>query len=78
LRGLRRSGFDRDGAFFPTVVVVVVSYYVLFEAMAGSVQLVLLESAVMTAFVIAAVWPATAARHSVPPTISEPQAASFG
>lgn len=51
----RFVGFDRDRAFYPTVMIVVASYYVLFAAMDGSVQTVLLESAVMSAFVIAAV-----------------------
>jgi hypothetical protein len=48
-------GFDRDRAFYPTVVIVVASYYVLFAAMSGSVQAVVIESVVMTLFVAAAV-----------------------
>jgi hypothetical protein len=51
----RRVGFDRDRAFYPTVLIVIASYYVLFAAMSGSVQTVLLESMVMTGFSIAAV-----------------------
>ena len=51
----RWVGFDRDRAFYPTVLIVIASYYVLFAAMIGSVETVLLESAVMTLFVIAAV-----------------------
>jgi hypothetical protein len=51
----RSVGFDRDRAFYPTVLVVIASYYVLFAAMSGSVRTVLLESLVMTPFVIAAV-----------------------
>ena len=50
-----RAGLDRDRAFYPTVLIVVASYYVLFAAMGGSPYTVLLESIVMTAFVIAAV-----------------------
>jgi hypothetical protein len=50
-----RVGFDRDRAFYPTVLIVIASYYVLFAAMSGSVQTVLLEAMVMTAFSIAAV-----------------------
>jgi len=46
---------DRDRAFYPTVTIVIASYYVLFAAMIGSVQTVVLESLVMTLFVIAAV-----------------------
>jgi len=51
----RSVGFDRDRAFYPTVIIVIASYYVLFAAMSGSVQTVLLESIVMTGFAIAAV-----------------------
>src|SRR5215471_16139279 len=51
----RRVGFDRDRAFYPTVLIVVASYYVLFAAMSGSIQTVVLESVVMALFVIAAV-----------------------
>ena len=51
----RSVGFDRDRAFYPTVMIVIASYYVLFAAMSGSVQTVLLESIVMTGFAIAAV-----------------------
>jgi len=51
----RRAGFDRDRAFYPTVLIVIASYYVLFGVMSKSVHALLLESAVMTVFVIAAV-----------------------
>ena len=51
----RRVGFDRDRAFYPTVLIVIASYYVLFAAMMGSIHTVVLESAVMAVFVIAAV-----------------------
>ena len=50
-----RVGFDRDRAFYPTVLIVVGSFYVLFAAISESVQTVLLESIVMTGFSIAAV-----------------------
>jgi len=51
----RYVGLDRDRAFYPTVAIVVASYYVLFAAMAGSLQTVLVESALMALFVIGAV-----------------------
>jgi hypothetical protein len=51
----RRVGFDRDRAFYPTVLIVIASYYVLFAAMSGSVHTVLLESVMMVGFSIAAV-----------------------
>ena len=51
----RWVGFDRDRAFYPAVLIVVASYYVLFAAMVGSVATVLFESILMTLFVAAAV-----------------------
>lgn len=51
----RYARFDRDRAFYPTVAIVVASYYVLFAAMSGSVQAVVMESAVMLVFVAASV-----------------------
>jgi hypothetical protein len=52
---MRFVGFDRDRAFYPTIVIVVASYYVLFAAMSGSMRTVFVESAVMMVFVIAAI-----------------------
>ena len=46
---------DRDRAFYPTVMIVIASYYVLFAAMSGSVQAVIVESVVMALFAAAAV-----------------------
>ena len=51
----RKAGLDRDRAFYSTVVMVVASYYVLFAAMSGSMNALIVESIVMTGFVIAAV-----------------------
>jgi hypothetical protein len=51
----RTVGLDRDRAFYPTVVIVIALYYVLFAAMSGSLETVLLESMVMMAFTTAAV-----------------------
>lgn len=51
----RRVGFDRDRAFYPTVLIVVASYYVLFAVMSGAVETVILESIIMTLFAVAAV-----------------------
>ncbi len=51
----RQVGFDRDRAFYPTVLIVIASYYVLFAVMSGSVETVLLESIMMTLFAVAAV-----------------------
>lgn len=46
---------DRDRAFYPTVLIVVASYYVLFAAMIESAHTVLLELILMMAFVVTAV-----------------------
>jgi len=51
----RLVGLDRDRAFYPTVMIVIALYYVLFAVMSGSVQTVLLESIVMAGFASAAV-----------------------
>ena len=46
----RLVGLDRDRAFYPTVLFVIASYYVLFAVMGGSGQALLIESIVMAAF----------------------------
>jgi len=51
----RVAGLDRDRAFYPTVTIVVASYYVLFAVMSGSIPTILAESIGMTLFVAAAV-----------------------
>jgi hypothetical protein len=43
-------GFDKDRAFYPTVMVVIASYYGLFAVMSGSVRVLLLESIAIVAF----------------------------
>jgi hypothetical protein len=51
----RLTGFDRDRVFYPTVAIVVASYYVLFATMSGSTGALVVESIVMAAFVVTAV-----------------------
>ncbi len=51
----RQVGLDRDRAFYPTVMIVIASYYILFAVMSGSVQTVVIESVVMALFTAAAV-----------------------
>jgi hypothetical protein len=51
----RATGLDRDRAFYPTVAIVVASYYELFAVMGGSTHALVVESIVMSAFVIVAV-----------------------
>lgn len=69
----RCVGFDRDRAFYPTVLMVIASYYVLFAAMSQSVHTVLLESVVMTAFVIAAIAGFTSSAWIVVAALAGPQ-----
>jgi len=49
------SGLDRDRAFYPTVTIVIASYYALFAVMGGSSEALLLELLAITAFIAAAV-----------------------
>lgn len=51
----RATALDRDRAFYPTLVIVIASYYILFALMAGSLQTLFVESVVMSAFVLGAV-----------------------
>jgi hypothetical protein len=50
----RVSGLDRDRAFYPTVMIVVASYYCLFAVMGASTRALALESLVAGAFVAVA------------------------
>ena len=47
--------FDRDRAFYATVMAVIASYYALFAVMGGSPQALLMEAIVIIAFLAAAV-----------------------
>jgi hypothetical protein len=51
----RLAGLDRDRAFYPTVLIVIATYYVLFAVISGSFGALVVESIVMTAFAIIAV-----------------------
>jgi hypothetical protein len=51
----RRVGLDRDRAFYPTVAIVVASYYVLFAAMGASTHVLALEVLVGVGFIALAV-----------------------
>jgi hypothetical protein len=43
-------GLDRDRAFYPTVMIVIASYYALFAVMGGSAPALAIESIVIVAF----------------------------
>jgi hypothetical protein len=49
------SGFDRGRVFYPMLVIVVATYYILFAAMASSIPALMVESLVAGAFLILAV-----------------------
>jgi hypothetical protein len=48
-------GFDRDRAFYPTVLIVIASYYALFAVVGESTHALVIEAAVATAFLAAAI-----------------------
>lgn len=48
-------GLDRDRAFYPTVTIVIASYYVLFAVMGASTNALVLESVVGAVFLAVAV-----------------------
>jgi hypothetical protein len=49
------SGLDRDRAFYPTVTIVIASYYALFAVMGASTHALVLESLVGAVFLAVAV-----------------------
>ena len=48
-------GLDRDRAFYPTVMIVIASFYALFAVIGGSVHTLMVESIVVVAFFGAAI-----------------------
>jgi len=48
-------GFDRERAYYPILLIVVASYYVLFAAMGASGRIVMVESLVAGGFLLVAV-----------------------
>ena len=50
------SGLDRDRAFYPTVLIVVAAYYVLFAAMGASTGILGIETAVAAGFLLLAMF----------------------
>lgn len=49
------TGFERDRVFYPTVLIIVAHYYVLFAAMGASGRTIAIETAVASAFLLIAV-----------------------
>jgi len=50
-----RSTFDRDRSFYPTVLIVIAWYYVLFAVMTGDARAISIETGIAALFVIASV-----------------------
>ena len=50
------AGFDRDRAFYPTVLIVVASYYGLFAVIGGGDKALAIESGVLALFVLASIF----------------------
>ena len=48
-------GFDRERAFYPIVMIIIASYYVLFAAMGASRRALIIEIVIATAFLLVAV-----------------------
>jgi hypothetical protein len=48
-------GFDRDRAFYPTILIIIASYYVLFAAMGGSTGTIIIEAILMMFFAALAI-----------------------
>jgi hypothetical protein len=49
-------GLDRERAFYPTVTIVVASYYVLYAVLGGSGRVLVIETATFLVFWALAVW----------------------
>jgi hypothetical protein len=50
----RVTGLDRDRAFYPTVLIVIASYYVLFAVTGGTARALIVESVILAGFIAAA------------------------
>ncbi|HWY67429.1 MAG TPA: hypothetical protein VNX88_02130 [Terriglobales bacterium] len=48
-------GFDRDRVFYPTVAIVIATYYILFAVVGSSTRVLVLESLIACAFFVLAV-----------------------
>jgi hypothetical protein len=48
-------GLDREPAFYPTVLIVIAAYYVLFAVMGASIRILLVEIAITSGFLLIAI-----------------------
>jgi hypothetical protein len=49
------TGFDRDRVFYPMLLMIIASYYILFAVMGSSVRALMIESLVAVLFLVVAV-----------------------
>ena len=49
-------GYEKDRSFFPTILIVITSYYVLFAILDGSISTLLIEIAVAAFFSVTGIW----------------------
>ena len=49
------TGYEKDRSFFPTLLIVIASYYLLFAILDGSVSTILIEIAVAAFFIVLAI-----------------------
>jgi len=49
------AGFDRDRVFYPTLLIVIATYYILFAVMGSSTPALIIESLVAVTFLVLAV-----------------------
>jgi hypothetical protein len=50
------TGYEKDRSFFPTLLIIIASYYLLFATLTDSVSTLLIEIAVTLFFAVIAVW----------------------
>jgi len=52
----RLTGYEKDRSFFPTLLIVIASYYLLFATLTDSISTLLIEIAVAAFFIVVAIW----------------------
>ncbi len=57
--------YDRDRSFYPTILIIVASYYVLFGLISGSIETTIIESLVALVFVGIAIYGSRTSRRLV-------------
>lgn len=50
------TGYEKDRSFFPTLLIIIASYYLLFAILDGSPSTILIEIAAAAIFIVLAIW----------------------